>query len=178
MIGGVYLGMNHAGQDDSSASLDGNFQIVLKGKADKLLDQARAAMAEKNYFGNDQNNAQYYVTTLLTINPGHTEAFGNAGSDIFNLLDQAEDAISGENSSRGRCGSETCFQSGILCKEKELSLRLIESNNHLNELRQKKLISQAQGNQEGLPSVNTGEGRDSVTQPVVEMDQTPQTGGQ
>ncbi len=144
VIAVLYFVVGKEGSSPDAGFDDNNVQVVLKSKADKLLDQARIAMAEKNYFGSGQNNAQYFVTTLLTINPRHTEALSMLDTLFTSYLDEAEEAISRQQAEAGDAALKRASSLAFYVKNPDLSRRLIELNNQLNVVRQQQLVSEAQ----------------------------------
>ncbi|PID43908.1 MAG: hypothetical protein CSA52_03015 [Gammaproteobacteria bacterium] len=151
-----FAGFGLSGGSQSPSAPESGVQTVLDGKVEKLLEQARVAMSEKRYFSDDKNNAQYYITTLLTIQPRHAEA----RRMIQELFSRYMDISSQKMKQQDVEGAEQILQRAstiaYYVQDRALAVRLIKNNNELNVLRQQLLVRQAN---EPLPEATSRDDR-------------------
>ncbi|PIE43010.1 MAG: hypothetical protein CSA50_07395 [Gammaproteobacteria bacterium] len=142
VIGAIYLTRPDLNDNTPSPVVDRDMQAVLQAKTEKLLEQARTAMAEKRYFSDDQNNAQYYITSLLTIDPHHAEGRRLLQELFSHYMTVSSQKINQKDLAAAEQILKRASAIAYFVEDQVQSARLIKNNNALNLLRQQQLVRQ------------------------------------
>ncbi len=117
-------------------------ESVFGTKAAKLIGDAKAALAEDRLFEPPQNNAQYYLTTLLALVPDSAEGKAAIAELFSRYLSGAETAIAGSQLDEATTYLNQASQISFYIGDEAQQGRFSELYRLLNSQKQRSLISE------------------------------------